>query len=153
VERLAERERAVLGGVVIVHRQVAFAGQRQVEARVAPQRVEEVVEEADPSLHGGLAGAIEIERHANRRFARRAGDSRRARAHGSNSSRSASWSRTRAAPASASAAAVAERSSPGATMPTGTTSAPVAARTSSGVLPSIHARRTPRRVRARRTGA
>src|SRR5439155_15914983 len=42
VERLAERERAVLGRMVIVYLQVALAGQRQVEARVAPQRVEEV---------------------------------------------------------------------------------------------------------------
>src|SRR3989442_351593 len=89
-ERLAERERAVLSRVVIVHLQVAFAGQRQVEARVAAECVEEMVEEADARLDFGLAGAVEGEGHANRCFARRASDGRRARSHGSESSRSAS---------------------------------------------------------------
>src|SRR2546422_152789 len=116
VERFTQRERAVLGRVVIVHRQVALAGERQVEARVAAECVKEMIEEADAGLDRCLAGAVEIERHANRRFARRASDSHRARAHGSNSSRSASRSRTRAAPASVNAPAVTVRSSPGATM-------------------------------------
>src|SRR5439155_3905335 len=50
VERFPQRESAILSRVVIVHLQIAFAGQRQVEARVAAQRVEEMVEESDAGL-------------------------------------------------------------------------------------------------------
>src|SRR2546425_10161520 len=91
VECLAQRERAVLSCVVIVDLQIALAGERQVEARVAAERIEEMVEEADAGLHGGLPGAVEIERYANRCFARGSGHSRSPRggAHGSHSSRAA----------------------------------------------------------------
>src|SRR6266487_2172877 len=153
IERFSQCQGAILGRVVIVHLQIAFAGQRQVEARVTAQCVEEMVEEADAGLHIRLAGAVEIERDANRCFPCRARDRRSARVHGSSSLRSATRSRTRAAPARVKAAAVAMRSSPGATTPSGTTPAPAAARMSSGVLPTIHARRTPRRSSASRTGA
>src|SRR6266699_1108534 len=115
IERFSQCQGAILGRVVIVHLQIAFAGQRQVEARVTAQCVEEMVEEADAGLHIRLAGAVEIERDANRCFPCRARDRRSARVHGSSSSRSATRSRTRAAPAPVSAAAVAMRSSPGAT--------------------------------------
>src|SRR5206468_8035114 len=91
---------------------------------VAAERVEEVVEEADAGLHIRLAGAVQIEHHANRRLARRARDGRSAGRHGKSSSMSVSWSRTRAAPAAVNAAAVTVRSSPGATTPSGTTPAP-----------------------------
>src|SRR6266550_1761860 len=149
IERFSQCQGAIFSRVVIVHLQIAFAGQRHVEARVAGHRVEEMVEESDAGLDRRLAGAVEIERDANRCFACRAGHRRGPRAHGSSSSRPATRSRTRAAPASVNAAAVAVRSSPGATTPSGTTPAPAAARMSSGVLPTIHARRTPRRSSAR----
>src|SRR5438552_1619768 len=139
IERFSQCQGAILSRVVIVHLQIAFAGQRQVEARVVAQRVEEMVEESDAGLDRRLAGAIEIECHPNRCFARCARHRRGTSAHGSSSSRSATRSRTRAAPASVNAAAVAVRSSPGATTPSGTTPAPAAARMSSGVLPTIHA--------------
>src|ERR1041384_8007652 len=72
VERFPNCERAVFGGVVVVHLQIAFTRQRAIEPRVTAERVEQVVEETDAGLHIGLPGAIEIERHTNRRFARRA---------------------------------------------------------------------------------
>src|SRR5258705_8274675 len=153
IERFSQCQGAILSRVVIVHLQIAFAGQRQVEARVAAERVQQVVEEADAGLHIRLAGAVEIERHANRCFARRARDCRSARAHGSSSSRSATRPRTRAAEGPGNAAAVSVVATPAGKTPSGTTPAPAAARMSSGVLPTIHARRTPRRSSASRTGA
>src|SRR6266478_505947 len=97
IDRFPQREGAIFSRVVIVHLQVALAGERQVEARVAAERIEEMVEEADAGLHGGLPGAVEIERYANRCFASGSGHSRspRGSAHGSNSSRSATSSSTR----------------------------------------------------------
>jgi len=94
--------------------QVALAGERQVEARVAAKRIEEMVEEADAGLHGGLP--VPSNRALRESMFREwPGHSRspRGSAHGSNSSRSATSSSTRAAPASATAAAVKERSSLG----------------------------------------
>src|SRR5882672_3668610 len=132
VERFPQREGAILSRVMIVHLQIAFTGQRQIETRMARQRVEEMLEESDAGLDRRLAGAIEIECHPNRCFARCARHRRGTSSHGSSSSRSATRSRTRAAPPSVNAAAVAVRSSPGATTPSGTTPAPAAALTDAG---------------------
>src|SRR5262245_2200710 len=153
VDRLAEREPTVLSGVMIIDVEVAFARELQVEPGMATQRVEEVIEESDPGLDCRRSGPVETQNQTDRRFARGACDGGGASTHGSNSSRSAILSSKPAAPALLSAIVVAARSSPGATMPSGTTDAPAAARMSSGVFPTIQARRTPRRARASRTGA
>ena len=65
VERLAERQRAVLGRVVVVDLEVALALQLQVEARVLGQGREHVVEKAEPGLRprpGRSPSRIELER-------------------------------------------------------------------------------------------
>ena len=81
IERLAEREGAVLDGVVIVDLEVALACQGQVEAGVPGQRAEHVVEEADAGRDLGPAGAVEAQLDLDRGLQGLAADRRPARAH------------------------------------------------------------------------
>ena len=81
IERLAERQRAVLDRVVIVDLEVALASQGQVEARVPGERAEHVIEEADAGCDLGLAAAVEAEVDLDRRLQGLAADRRAARAH------------------------------------------------------------------------
>ena len=59
IERLAERERAILDRVVIVDLEVAPAFEDQIEAGVPGERAEHVVEEADAGRDLRPAAAIE----------------------------------------------------------------------------------------------
>ena len=61
LHRLAERDADVLGGVVVVDMQVALGLDREVDARMARQQVEHVVEEADAGRDRRRAGAVEID--------------------------------------------------------------------------------------------
>ena len=61
VERLAEDDPDVLDGVVRAGLQVALGGDREVQAPVAGEQVEHVVEEADPGLAAAGAAAVEPE--------------------------------------------------------------------------------------------
>ena len=62
LHRLAERDADVLGGVVVVDVQVALGLHGDVDARVARQQVEHVIEEADAGRDLGRAGAVEVDR-------------------------------------------------------------------------------------------
>ena len=78
VERLAERDRDVLDGVVGVDPQVALAGERDVDQRVARERGQHVVEKADSGGDGRGAGAVDrhaaVDLRSRTCAARRAGD-------------------------------------------------------------------------------
>src|SRR5262249_56404226 len=52
----------VLGGVVMIDVQVALGLDREVDARMARQKLEHVVEEADPGRDRRNAGPVEIDR-------------------------------------------------------------------------------------------
>src|SRR6202046_2032926 len=60
-QRLAERDRGVLNGVVRVDLGVALGADGQAEAAVLAELVEHVVEERDPGLDLDRAGAVEVE--------------------------------------------------------------------------------------------
>src|SRR5262249_36303207 len=60
-QRLPERDADVLGGVVVIDVQVAFGLDREVDAGMARQKLEHVVEEADPGRDRRNAGAVEID--------------------------------------------------------------------------------------------
>ena len=62
LHRLAERDADILGGVVVVDVQVALGLDRDVDARVARQQIEHVVEEADAGRDVRDALAVEIDR-------------------------------------------------------------------------------------------
>ena len=81
IERLAEREAAVLDRVVIVDLEVAPAFQGQIEAGVPGQRAEHVVEEADAGCDLRPAGAVEAQLDLDRRLQGLAAHRRPARAH------------------------------------------------------------------------
>src|SRR5882762_3304952 len=74
VQRLAQRQGTVLGGVVVVDMEIALAGERDIEPGVTRQRFEQMVEEAQACLHVGFPRALEGERDGDRRFARGAAD-------------------------------------------------------------------------------
>src|SRR5213080_1740492 len=93
VQRLAQRQRAVLGGVVVVDVEVTRAGKREIEPRVAAERVEQMIEEAEARLHVGLSRAVERERDGDRCLAGGASDGRGARGHGASPSASSVRSR------------------------------------------------------------
>ena len=57
-----------------VDMQVALGAQLQVEQRVAGQRREHVVEEADPGIDLGGAGPVEVQRQRDVGFSGGAGD-------------------------------------------------------------------------------
>ena len=61
LHRLAERDADVLGGVVVVDVQVALGLDRDVDARVARQQIEHVVEEADAGRNRRDAPAVEVD--------------------------------------------------------------------------------------------
>src|SRR5947207_3412240 len=62
LDRLAERDANVLGGVVVVDMQIALGLHRNVDTRVPRQEIEHVVEEADAGRDVGDALAVEIDR-------------------------------------------------------------------------------------------
>jgi hypothetical protein len=62
LHRLAERDADILGGVVVVDVQIALGLECNVDAGMAGEQVEHVVEEADAGRDRRYAGAIEIER-------------------------------------------------------------------------------------------
>ena len=59
---LAERDAHVLGGVMVIDVKVALRLHGQVDARMAGQQIQHVIEEADARLDFGRAGAVEIDR-------------------------------------------------------------------------------------------
>jgi hypothetical protein len=79
-ERLAERDRAVLGGVVLVDVQVALHFQPDVDQRMAAELLDHVVEEADPGRNVVGAGPVEVDLDEDVGLCRLAGDP--AGAHG-----------------------------------------------------------------------
>ena len=81
VKRLAERDGAVLGAVVVVNVQVALAGQREVHAAVLGQLREHVVQEADARVHDRRAAPVQRQLHRHVRLLRRPPHRRRARLH------------------------------------------------------------------------
>ena len=78
-QRLAERERAVLDGVVLVDVQVALAGELQREAAVLRDLLEHVIEEADAGRHLNGVRGIEVDGYLDLRFLRPALVTRAAR--------------------------------------------------------------------------
>src|SRR5258705_6521552 len=80
LDRLAERDADVLGGVMVVDMQVALGLDRDVDARMARQEVEHMVEEADAGRDRRRAGAVEVDRDLDVGFLGGALD--RAFAHG-----------------------------------------------------------------------
>ena len=68
LDRLAERDADILGGVVVVDVQVALGLDRHVDQGMARQLVEHVVEKADAGRDRGLAGAVEIDGRPRCRF-------------------------------------------------------------------------------------
>ena len=72
VERLAERERGVLGGVVVARLEIAAALEHEVEAGVERELLEEVVVEAGAGRDAHAAGAVEREPHREARLGGRA---------------------------------------------------------------------------------
>ena len=69
-ERGPEDERDVLDGVVLVDLEVAVGLDREIEQPVVRERAQEVVVEPDPGVDGGVAGAVEPERHRDVGLAR-----------------------------------------------------------------------------------
>ena len=76
VEGRPERDRDVLDRVVVVDVEVAVTRDVEVEQAVFRERVQHVVEEADPGVRGRLALAVDRERHLDRGFGRLALDGR-----------------------------------------------------------------------------
>ena len=79
-ERLAERDRRILGGVVLIDMQVAGRAQADVDQRVARELLEHMIEEADAGRDLIGAGAVEVDLDRDVGFARLAVD--RGGAHG-----------------------------------------------------------------------
>ncbi|KIT81814.1 hypothetical protein QT20_00235, partial [Staphylococcus aureus] len=63
LDRLSERDSDVFGGVVVIDMEVAIRLHRDVDARMAGQEVEHMVEEADPGRNRGHACSVEVDRH------------------------------------------------------------------------------------------
>src|SRR3546814_648068 len=59
--RLAQRERRILDGVMLVDMKVALHGPRNVDPRMARQLLDHMVEEADAGGHRIVARAVEID--------------------------------------------------------------------------------------------
>ena len=81
IERLAERQRAVLDRVVVVDLEVAGAGEPEIEPGVPGERAQHVVEKADAALDLALAAAVEGELDRDPGLEGLAGDLGLARAH------------------------------------------------------------------------
>ena len=71
---LAERERRVLDGVMLVHLQVALDADGEIHARVPADLLQHVVEKAEAGEDVGAALAVEVEVDGDVRFLRRAAD-------------------------------------------------------------------------------
>ena len=63
LHRLAERYPDILGGVVMVDVKVAVGLDGEVDARMAGQKIEHMVEKADSGGNAGHAGAVEVYRY------------------------------------------------------------------------------------------
>ena len=61
IDRLAQADAHVLGGVMPVNMQVARAGDRQVHQRMAGEQVEHVVEEPNPRADLGPPLTVQVE--------------------------------------------------------------------------------------------
>jgi hypothetical protein len=61
--RLAERDPDVLGGVMRVDLKIALGRDLKVDARMAGEKIEHVIEKADAGRNRCRAAAIEIDRH------------------------------------------------------------------------------------------
>ena len=72
VEGLAERNRRVLGGVMVAGLPVAAAVDEQVEAAMERELLEQVVVETGAGGDAYASGAVETEPHAQGRLRRRA---------------------------------------------------------------------------------
>ena len=57
---LAERDAGVFGGMVMINVQVAHRLDREVDAGMAGEEIEHMVEKADAGRNFGHAGAIEV---------------------------------------------------------------------------------------------
>ena len=62
LHRLAERDADVLGGVVMIDMKIALGLDGQVDAGMARQQVEHMVEEADSGRNRRRTGPVEIDR-------------------------------------------------------------------------------------------
>ena len=151
VDGLAQYQRTVFAGVVAVDIEVSSTAKRQVEAGVASECCQHVVEEADSGLYIRPAGAVDVQREGDIRLA------------GSALKGGSSWSRGVAPGSDPTARAPRLRpvrrvvfmdfDTPGATTPMGSTPAFLAATASSGVSPIIQARSTPKVFIATVTGS
>ena len=61
LERLAERDADVLGGVVLIDVQIALSLDADIDPRMPGQKIEHVVEKPDPGGDRRRAGAVEID--------------------------------------------------------------------------------------------
>ena len=69
VDGLAQYQRTVFAGVVTVDIEVSSTAKRQVEAGVASECCQHVVEEADSGLYIRPAGAVDVQREGDVRLA------------------------------------------------------------------------------------
>src|SRR5208282_6110521 len=68
VDGFAESNADVFDGVMLIHLQVAFGGEAKIEAAVARDEVQHVIEERNAGRDFGLAPAIEMQAEINLRF-------------------------------------------------------------------------------------
>jgi len=80
LQRLPEDDADILDGVMGVHVGVAGGGDGEIEAAVAAERVEHVVEEEHAGLRLDLALAVDVKAHLDRRLAGAARDGAGAKA-------------------------------------------------------------------------
>ena len=68
-ERLAQRDAAILDGVVVVHLDVTVATQVQVHRRVLCEQCQHVIEERDAGVDFRFASAVDVQAEPNLRLA------------------------------------------------------------------------------------
>ena len=68
VDGFAERNADVLDGVMLVHVQIALGCEPKIEAAVARDQVQHVIEEGNARGNVGLATAVEIQAQGDLRF-------------------------------------------------------------------------------------
>ncbi len=81
-EGLAERDAAILDGVVRVHGKIAVAAQLQIHDGVLRKEREHVIEKGNSGFDGGFAPAVEVEPDGNFGFQRVTFDFGTTRFHG-----------------------------------------------------------------------
>ena len=91
VESGTERKRAVLCRVVVVDVEIAFGTERYVDAAVARQRIEKMVEKAQARGNVALAGPVEVDGGRHVGFPCRAGYGCHAFLHGCFMPRCCRW--------------------------------------------------------------